>query len=292
MLRKADLRVLWMAIVNTILGLFICIPLRRSLNLICTVSYPMKKLILLALLTVFTGTGIMNAQDEPRKILRGKVLYRNSNVANENVINSTAQRATITNDRGEFEIPARVGDELVFTALNYQIEVVEITEEIMERNRLVVEVNEKVTELDEVVISPENQEEFLQLRNEEFKEYSYDTDPTSEVRNVAFESNNNRLQDGLNFVNIYKALASLVTKDKTPDQAPRLAVSEVLRKVYDDRFFVVDLDIPQDEIGEFLIYVDDRIPARELLRKDNEFQLIDFLVEESKRFRELNDGQN
>lgn len=234
----------------------------------------------------------MQAQDDERRILRGKVLYRNSNVANENVINSTAERATITNDRGEFAIPAKVGDELVFTALNYQIEVVKITEEIMERNRLVVEVNEKVTELDEVVISPENQEEFLQLRNEEFKEYSYETDPTSDVRNVAFEANNKRLQDGLNFVNIYKALASLVSKDKTEEQAPRLPVSDVLRQVYDDRFFVVDLNIPQGEIGEFLMYIDDKIPARELLRKDNEFQLIDFLVEESRRFREVANEEN
>lgn len=252
----------------------------------------MKNIFLFLSFAILSGFTNAYSQEEPRTILRGKVLYRNSNVPNENVINSTAQRATITNAEGEFEIPVREGDELVFTALNYQIEVVKITEEILERNRLVVEVNEKVTELDEVVISPEDREEFLRLRNEEFKEYSYEVDPTADVKNVAFEANQNRLQDGLNFVNIYKALANLVSKEKSPETSPRLPVSEVLRKIYDNRFFVNDLGIPQEEIGAFLIYVDERIPARELLRKEQEFELIDFLVRESKRYREIKNEEN
>ena len=41
------------------------------------------------------------AQDDGRRILRGRVLYRNSNVVNENVINTTTEMATITNQRGD-----------------------------------------------------------------------------------------------------------------------------------------------------------------------------------------------
>ncbi|MEC8831809.1 MAG: hypothetical protein VX772_05585, partial [Bacteroidota bacterium] len=83
------------------------------------------------------------AQDT-RQILRGKVLYRNSNVPNENVINSTSGNATITDDNGEFVIPVMAGDQLVFTAVNYQLEVITVTPEILANNRLVVEVDEKV----------------------------------------------------------------------------------------------------------------------------------------------------
>jgi hypothetical protein len=147
----------------------------------------------------------------------------------------------------------------------------------------VVEVNEKVTQLDEVTVSPENQAKFLELKNEEFKEYEYETDQTAEVVNIAMDDpGSKRLQDGLNFVNIYKAIFTS-NRDTETDREP-LKPSEVLRHVYDDEFFVKDLQLPQDKIDAFLIYLDTHLPPQSLLRKDNEFQLIDFLVTHSKLY--------
>ena len=241
----------------------------------------MKKTFTLILL--FLSATLLWAQDDDRRLLRGQVLYRNSNVPNENVINSTAELATITDEDGRFAIPVKLGDELIFTSLNYQLEIVPITEELLEKNRLVVDVNEKVTELDEVVVSPENQERFIQLKNEEFKEYSYETDQSSEVKNIALDPTVRGMENGLNFVNIFKALAKLGQAEDSTAREP-LQVSAVLRQVYDDRFFVNDLNIPQEKIDDFLYYIDDKTPAYSLLRKDNEFQLIDFLVNESKNY--------
>ena len=243
-----------------------------------------KLLSLLFLLSVFSVT----AQDGERRLLMGKVLYRNTSVSNENVINSTAERATITNDQGEFAINVKVGDELVFTAVNYQLKVVKITQEILDNNRLVVEVNEKVTELDEVIVTPEDQERFLKLKNEEFKEYEYEIDRSTEVENIALSRAERGMQDGINFANIFRAIFK-----STPDSeetGPKLLVSDVLRQVYDDDFFVKDLKLPQDKIDAFLLYCDTRMPAQSLLKKENEFQLIDSLVNLSKSFRkELNE---
>ncbi|MDC6365996.1 MULTISPECIES: carboxypeptidase-like regulatory domain-containing protein [Flavobacteriaceae] len=228
-------------------------------------------------------TSISFAQDG-RKLLRGKVLYRSSNVPNENVINSTTGTATITNENGEFMIPVKFGDQLVFTAVNYQLEIVTITDQILKNNRLVVEVNEKVRELDEVIVTPENQEKFLEVKNEDFKEFEYEIDRGTEVQNVAESRTVRGMQNGLNFVNIFKALFK--AQKNEGQERPALKVSEVLRHVYDDEFFVVDLKLPQDKIDAFLLYCDDKIPSQTLLRKENEFQLIDFLVTESKSYLE------
>ena len=96
-------------------------------------------------------------------------MYRNSNVVAANVINNSNQNNTITDTNGEFEILAGVGDEIIFSSVEFKIRTVKITEEIMKKNRLVVEVNERVNFLDEIVISPENKEKFLDLKEEEFK---------------------------------------------------------------------------------------------------------------------------
>ena len=152
----------------------------------------------------------------------------------------------------------------------------------MANNRLVVEVNEKVTELDEVVITPDQQERFLKLKNEEFKTYEYEIDRSTEVENISLSQSERGMQDGLNFVNIFRAIFK--SQNESDEPGPKLKVSDVLRQVYDDSFFVVDLAIPQDRIDEFLIYCDTRMPAQSLLKKENEFQLIDALVTNSKSF--------
>nr|WP_299339835.1 carboxypeptidase-like regulatory domain-containing protein [Allomuricauda sp.] len=245
----------------------------------------MKKFLFFFLFSSFTF--LVLAQDG-RQMLRGKVLYRGSNVPNENVINATAETFTITNDDGQFAIMVKSGDQLVFTAVNYQLEVVTITDEILQNNRLVVEVSEKIRELDEVVVSPENQQKFLEVKNEDFKGFEYEIDRGTEVENVAESRSVRGMRDGLNFVNIFKAMFKSQNQDGV-ERAP-LKVSEVLRQVYDDEFFVVDLKLPQDKIDSFLLYCDDKVPSQTLLRKENEFQLIDFLVTQSKNYLvELNE---
>lgn len=247
------------------------------------------KQVLLYSLTLFFSF-IAMAQDDGRVILRGKVLYRNVNVPNENVINTTSEFATITNENGEYQIRVKAGDELVFSALNYQIEIVKVTEEIIKNNRLVIEVNEKVTELQEVVVTPDQQERFLATKNKVLKEkFEYEIDRSTEVENIALSQTERGLRDGLNFVGIYKALAKALKNDKAKEKAP-MKMSEVMRQVYDDQFFVLDLQVPQDKIDAFLYYCDAKMPAQSLLKKENEFALIDFLVTESKTFlRELDE---
>ncbi len=239
------------------------------------------KLLLLSF-CCFLYVSIGFAQDDDRSFLRGQVLYRNAYVPNENVINTTSEFATITNNKGEFLIKVKLGDELVFTAINYQLRIVIISSEIIRRGRLVVEVNEKVTQLDEVVVTPDDQEKFLEVKNEEFKDFEYEADRSTEVENIAMPEYTRGMKDGINFVNIFKALVN--SNRSVEEKRPPLKISQVMRQVYEDEFFVKDLKLPQDQIDAFLIYCDAKLPTQTLMKKENEFQLIDFLVTHSKTF--------
>lgn len=59
---------------------------------------------------------------QQREYLKGRLLYRNSNVVAANVINTTAQLNTITNGNGEFEILAALNDEIIFLRCNTVLE--------------------------------------------------------------------------------------------------------------------------------------------------------------------------
>ena len=235
------------------------------------------------LLLFFFITSITFSQEVQRSILRGKVIYKNTNVPNENVINATTETVTSTNNNGEFEILVAEGDILAFSAVNFKFRTITITREILDKNRLLVEVNEKVTELDEVVITPDDKEKFIDLKEEEFKKFNYEKDASSVIENYALSGSQKGMMYGLNFVNIFKALVKS-DKEKEVPVKDRIKISQVLRQVYDDQFFVVDLKIPQEKIDDFLYYCDDKIPTDTLLKKENEFALIDMLVNNSRDY--------
>ena len=223
------------------------------------------------------------SQDDYRTWIKGKVLYKNVNVGSANVINNTSQQATTTNDDGEFEIEVKLDDKLIFSSVQYQIRELNITKEILQRNRIVIDVNEKVNELEEVVVTPENQEKFLDLKEEEFKRFDYTFDKSSRVNNVINEQG--KLVDGINFVNLYRLIRNSIKKDSNENESNyKYKPSDLLRELYDDVFFTKNLLIPNDKINEFLLYCDDNFPDRILLKKDNEFELIEFLVKQSKKF--------
>ena len=58
-------------------------------------------------------------------------------------------------------------------------------EEIIKKNRLVVTVNENINELKEVVVTSEDIEKFLDLKEDEFKGFDYERDKSSRINNMA-----------------------------------------------------------------------------------------------------------
>ena len=201
-----------------------------------------------------------------------------------NVINNTSQEATITNEDGEFEIKVKLNDRLLFSSVQYQIRSLIISKEILQKSRIVIDVNEKVTELDEVVIGPENTEKFLDLKEEEFKKIDYNFDKSTRIENQILQSG--RFNNGINFINLYKAIAKTNTQEEE-SMSLSYKPSNLLREVYDDSFFISNLGIPKEKISEFLIFCDEKFPSKFLFKKSNEFQLIDFLVKQSDKFKKI-----
>ena len=223
------------------------------------------------------------AQQDYRTWLRGKVLYQDNSVVAANILNTNSEQATITDDSGEFVIEVKLGDELIISSVQYEIRALIITKEILQRNRLVVDVNEKIQVLDEVVVSPTRPEKFLDLQEEEFKKFDYTSDKSTRVDNEILRKN--QLYEGVDFVNIFKLMyKTLRKKDSDKSSGSPYAPSDVIRQIYPDVFFMEELQIPPDQIGLFLEYIDDRLEAKDLLKKENEFQLMDYLIKQSEKF--------
>ena len=220
------------------------------------------------------------AQD--RIPIKGRLIYRNINVVAANVVNITAQINTITDGEGAFEILVKTGDEVVFSSVQFMIRTVEITPEIIQKNRLIITVNEKINALEEVVITPDDAEKFLNLKEEEFKGFDYERDKSTRLENTIVRQG--QLNNGLNLINVAKLIAQIVSK-KTDEEKRNLKPSEVLSYVFDISFFKSDLELRDDQIVGFLEYIDDNLPSQKLLNQSQQFQLIDYLIIQSKKYR-------
>jgi predicted nuclease of restriction endonuclease-like (RecB) superfamily len=236
-----------------------------------------KKVILL--FAIFPS--VLLAQE--RIPIKGQLIYRNVNVIAANVVNNTAQLNTITDGEGAFELPVALGDEVIFSSVQYHIRTVTITPEILRKRRLIVTVNEKINALEEVVVTPENTEKFLDLKEEEFKGFDYERDKSSRLENTLVTQG--QLKNGLNLINIAKLIAQAIG-NKTQAEKEKLKPSEVLTYVFDDAFFIDDLQLKNDQIIGFLEHIDKNLPSQQLLKTGQQFQLIDYLIAESKKYRQ------
>ena len=94
----------------------------------------------------------------------------------------------------------------------------------------------------------------------------------------------------LNFINLFKLIRENLRKvEEEENVVSSYKPSNLIREFYDDIFFTSNLKIPKDKIEEFLIFCDDNFPSRILLKKDNEFELIDFLVKQSEKYQKILD---
>ena len=236
-----------------------------------------KKIILLLAIAQFSFS-------QERELIQGKVIYRNINVPAANVINNTSQTSTITNDQGEFEIFAKEGDEIIFSSVQYIIRTVRVNDEILKNKRLIVQINQRVRELDEVVITPDDTDKFLDLKEEQFKGFDYIADKSTKIENIL--TDNRQVVNGLNFVNIFKLLSSLVDS-KSEEEKLSILPSEALPLILEENFFTDILKLEFFEVNDFLLQLDLDPEIKQLIIKKNQFLLIDYLLNKSDTYKEL-----
>ena len=227
---------------------------------------------------------IQFSYSQNRELIQGKVIYRNIDVPAANVINNTAQSSTITNDQGEFEIYAKEGDEIIFSSVQYIIRTVRVNKEILENKRIIVQINQRVRELDEIVVTPEDTQKFLDLKEEQFKGFDYIADKSTKIQNVL--TDNRQVVNGLNFVNIFKLLSSIVDS-KSDEEKLNIIPSEVLPYVLEENFFSGVLELKSFEINDFLSKLDSDTEMKNLILEKNQFLIIDYLLNKADTYKNL-----
>ncbi|MEO6348170.1 MAG: carboxypeptidase-like regulatory domain-containing protein [Aquaticitalea sp.] len=109
----------------------------------------MKKISFYFFIFALLFSGISTAQSVE---INGKVMANDDEVEGIHVINKTESQYTITNSNGEFRIPVKLNDSIIFVAIKYNYKAVLVNSDNIKSKTLNVNLTELINQLDEVVI--------------------------------------------------------------------------------------------------------------------------------------------
>jgi len=254
----------------------------------------MKNVILLLMLVSFTS---VFSQIPERLILKGKVnVPKDAEASNINIYNVNSEKGATTNAIGEFLIKVKEGDHILINSIQFQKFEVEITKEIMKERDIVIQINENVNQLNEVTVSSSLlsgnlevdvkkigvQETGLKIDEDEVIN-TYDANLTTgtQIRAENIGIQEEYLQNGMDFVQIFR---TYIKKPKNKKQQNLENIDVEVRKMYDNNFFKEYLNVEENKINEFIYYAETHGLTENMLKKGNEMELIEFLVDVSEQF--------
>lgn len=254
---------------------------------------------------------LLIAQEIERTKVDGKIhVPKGEDAEGISIYNVSSQKGTVTSADGSFQIAVAENDRLQIFALQYKSFTVVVDKGIVEKGKLNIFVNPAITQLEEVIISPYDLSGNIRADVEKIPTYSvgrdwdlsyesleygynfYRDEYSAIEGNVAEEAlNSHYLKNGLNFISILGGVSNLLfPKDVKLNTVQQLKANETVSNNMQQRFsreFIHDnFDIPREKTFDFLFFAQENGLDKRLLKKENEMQLMKFLHEKSKEYKE------
>jgi len=253
-----------------------------------TMLLKIKNILLLSVMLLVLQ---VNSQEKPI-LLKGNVKYNTLNIPDINVINKTSKIGTSSNTNGEFTISAIKGDSILFSSLEYQNRVIEITESHIINKAITVYLEPGFNELDEVEILQKMKLDWSKapvqpravLDNDDIS--TYKAPDTDQYLNQGYMTN------GMSLVGIYNLITkkSRAKKRTANDEKNQIEhfkneLPNTLKNLYGIDFFTDWLYIPSNEVDLFLDYCQGNGLGE--YYNSNEFVVKNFLVIQSNNYNKL-----
>lgn len=260
------------------------------------------------ILFLFCFTPHLKAQDVQRVLINGKIIVDSDDKEGITIFNSSSNKGTITNERGEFSIYAALNDVLEFSALQFKDFVVTIDKNVIASHQITVILVEDVNKLDEVIILPFNLTGNLTVDSERVKtfnpnmdaiyfgiknydEFDFSDDYKTRAENTAMHSQSQTMEYGLNVVNVVGLLLKPLFKSNNNNKS-NTATSEYqaiypFKTYYSNEFVNEYFNIPLEKVDEFVLYLESNGLDYSLLKQGKEIEFLEFVNQKSKLY--LND---
>jgi len=247
------------------------------------------------------------AQSVERVEVFGKIIVDSPDVEGVTVFNTSSNRGTITDQEGKFSIMVTLNDRLHISALQFKNFEIIITQDIIDSKALTVVLVEEVNKLPEVIVLPYGLTgnltvdairaktvnpdlDALYFGLDNLDKFIFTDDYLTGVRNTAMADD--RLYYAADAVKIIGLLVKPLFKSKKDKQESELATDRQLIEKYSPEYLMDKLNIPKNQITEFIYFVEDSGIDKSLLEDGKELQFLEFIIKKSKEFQANLNGKD
>jgi hypothetical protein len=243
------------------------------------------KVNLLVVLFLFFSQFSFSQKEE---MLKGKVFNQNLPIKGVAIINFNTKAQTSTDQFGNFSIPAKTNDLLVFISKEYQLKKLLVNEKLYDEKGLTVYLNLKPEELEEVLITKMPS---LKLSGTKGYEQGKVDEITLDkaARKPRTGVYDGTIENGADIFRIGGMILGLFIKDKEPpkEKGPEIEFAVLAKNTCTQKFYLENLKLKPEEIDLFLQFCDTDPKSKKLIENTNVLSMMDFLTIKNTEFQKL-----
>lgn len=263
--------------------------------------YTMKHI--LCLFVIFTTLNF-TAQNVTRTDVEGKIVVEHSDVSGITIFNASANKGTITDDKGEFNLAVAENDVIEVSALQFQNLNFKVNKDIIASKNMKIFLIEEINKLDEIILKTKGLTGDLITDMEASKtfnpkldalyfgvkrssEYNFETDYKTEVTNIGDDVQRNRLYNGLNIVNVVDQLLLPIFRSEAKVKKAKdmpVVPAEAIKYYFASEFLVDNFNIPEHRVEDFIAFVESGDFDFTLLNYGRELEFLELLNQKSIAF--------
>ena len=238
---------------------------------------------------------------QEKKQLRGRIIAGSLDGSSINIVNLTGKIGTTNNSEGKFEIAVAEGDSLFFSSVQYEPLEILVTEEVIEKAFLEVYLTAKVNELAEVTISNTGLsgnlgQDLANIKTVEQSEFGFalprEARPTSIERKLKTSSGIQKDKKGQEPALVTVSLDGILNRlNRKIEMLQKAQENEELSKYVDQGikavpvfYFVEHLQIPEEQIINFVHFCAENPNFPQLLPDSKRFELMDYYRKKAAEF--------
>ena len=227
-------------------------------------------------------------QNENRKSLHGQFTNETAIVDNGYVFNLNSKTKTFISDQGFFDILAKAKDTLLVSSPSFKSKKIVIQDKDFSKPLFIVNLETQTTLLKEVIVKRKAEIKPITGNSQGVVDLQFFDDAKSSPVNRTMPSDGS-IENGMDFVRIFKMVSKVFKKDSAEKAGLNAQVdfSETVSKGLDRYFFTNTLKLKTEEIGLFLDYCESDPKSKNLLKEEDEFLLIDFLITKNEEFKRI-----
>ena len=190
---------------------------------------------------LFFATFCTWSQTSNEKILHGKIVADSASVAGIDVVNLGNEKVTVTNNKGEFSILAKVDDILVFSSMTLEMKRMLVDEDDLKSETITIYMIPKINELNEVIVKKNAAEGISIIPGQ--KQYT-------PAERKLYTATSGLLDAPLNWLS---GRTEMLKKEIIVERKERMLYK--VGVLYDDKYYIQTLKVPEIYIDDFQRYI-------------------------------------